>query len=42
MEIKKLLWPNNPAECSEKGRPFVKSPAEKYKAEVHVLKDVLV
>lgn len=37
MEIKRLLWPNDLSECSERALPFVKSLAEKYDAEVHVL-----
>ena len=37
MDIKKLLWPNDLSECSERALPFVKSLAKKYDAEVHVL-----
>lgn len=37
MEIKRLLWPNDLSKCSEEAIPLVKSLAEKYNAEVHVL-----
>ncbi len=37
LRTKKILWPNDLSKCSESVLPYVKSLAEKYNAEVHVL-----
>ncbi len=34
---RKILWPNDLSECSEAVLPYVKSLAQQYDAEVHVL-----
>lgn len=37
MELKKILWPTDFSDRSEKALPYVKSLTEKYNTEIHVL-----
>jgi nucleotide-binding universal stress UspA family protein len=37
MEMKKILWPTDFSDRSEKALPYVKSLTEKYNTEIHVL-----